>query len=82
MARDQVPFGTGTPKPQGRSVGLPHSSPLMKLPSRPAIRPMPGRGATKSKTSATACFLARANTTAATMTPVRPPWNDMPPSQM
>ncbi len=48
---------SGTPSTttaQGTSVGLPHSSPLMKLPMRPAPKPIAGSGAVKSNTSASA----------------------------
>ena len=39
-------------------------------------------GTTKSQTCKNVRFVARANHASATVTPRKPPWNDMPPSQM
>ena len=50
-----------------RIVGLPHNSPLMKLPMRPAKIPIPGSGARKSSTSATRRPRRRAKIITATM---------------
>jgi len=61
------------PKAQGKSVALPHNSPLMKFPRRPVNNPMPGKGARKSNTSAMCLRFTFANTQAATMTPASPP---------
>ena len=53
----------------------------MKLPSRPSPRPGAIQGAMKSATAITGRPILRANSTSATMTPMSPPWKDMPPSQ-
>ena len=53
----------------------------MKLPSRPSPRPGAIQGATKSATAVTGRPTLRANSTSATMTPMSPPWKDIPPSQ-
>ena len=50
MARQRRPT-CGNTIAHGTSVGAPHSSPLMKLPMRPAARPSGTSGATKSVTS-------------------------------
>src|SRR3546814_557765 len=71
----------GNTMPHGRSVGLPHSSPLMKLPIRPVNRPIGTSTAVKSATSKYLSFCMRAKTPIATSTPSRPTWNDMPPCQ-
>ena len=63
-------------------VGLPHSSPLMKLPMRPKNSPSGGSGAVKSKTSAALRPRRQANSDSAATTPSSPPWKDMPPSQI
>ena len=63
-------------------VGLPHSSPLMKLPMRPDAKTRSrAHGATKSVTTKNGCPMLRGRRAhIATSTPARPPWNDMPPS--
>src|SRR5664280_1444467 len=63
-------------------AGRPHNSPLMKLPMRPNARPGGTRGETKSITSNHDILRARANHQNAAITPSRPPWKDMPPSQI
>ncbi|MNZ79829.1 hypothetical protein D3C78_984420 [compost metagenome] len=63
----------------GTSVALPHSSALMKLPMRPAPRPIGTSGATKSISSKNDLLLRLPNHKAASITPMKPPWNDMPP---
>ena len=69
--------------PQGRSAleKRPHSSPLMKLPIRPAANPVGTQGATRSVTSRNGRLRIRANSARATITPSRPPWKAMPPFQ-
>ena len=54
----------------------------MKLPMRPAPKPIAGSGAAKSNTSAIRLPRRLANIASATSTPTRPPWKDMPPSQI
>ena len=65
----------GNTMPQGRS-GLakrPHSSPLMKLPTRPAARPVGTQGATKSATCSQGRWRVRANQKKEPITPSSPP---------
>ena len=66
-----------------RHVGgtRPHSSPLMKLPRRPAASPSGTSGATKSVTSSQRLSRRRANNHSASSTPRKPPWKLMPPCQ-
>jgi hypothetical protein len=79
----QREFDCGKTIAQGRlgSAKRPHSSPLMKLPIRPAAKPVGTHGATRSVTSRKARLRERANSAIATITPSRPPWNAMPPFQ-
>ncbi len=53
----------------------------MKLPTRPAARPVGTQGATKSITCQNGRARERANQTMAAITPSMPPWKLMPPSQ-
>src|SRR6185437_3071124 len=64
----------------GRWAGLPHSSPLMKLPSRPRPSPIGTSGATKSTVSKKCSAWRRDHHQPAASTPSRPPWKLMPPS--
>ncbi|MCY1412161.1 hypothetical protein D9M71_275600 [compost metagenome] len=66
---------------QGRSVALPQSSALMKLPMRPAPRPIGTSGAMKSISWKKLLLLRLPNQRVASITPIRPPWKDMPPFQ-
>ncbi|MCY1558431.1 hypothetical protein D9M68_953640 [compost metagenome] len=61
--------------PQGSegSATRPQSSPLMKLPTRPAARPVGTQGATKSITSMNGRWRLRAYQTMASITPISPP---------
>src|SRR6266498_825899 len=67
--------------PHGPLVTRPHSSPLMKFPSRPAASPSGHSGATKSVTSSQRLPRRRANSHNAISTPRKPPWKLMPPGQ-
>ncbi len=49
---------------------------------RPTPRPNGMSGATKSATVKKWRLVLWANQTMAVMTPIRPPWNDMPPVQI
>ena len=64
----------------GTSLTRPHSSPLMKLASRPKNRPIGVTIATRSASMKGSTLLRIAKARMATTTPSRPPWNDMPPS--
>ncbi len=66
---------------QGTSLTLPHSSELMKLPMRPAPRPMGTSGAMKSISWKKLLPWRLPNHQTASITPSRPPWKDMPPFQ-
>ncbi len=68
--------------PQGAWVGRPQSSPLMKLAMRPKPRPKGTQGATRSASFKRSIRFTLENQTRATATPIMPPWNDMPPSQI
>ena len=68
--------------PQGRSVGRPGSSPLMKLPSRPAASPRGTSGATKSIVVIQRSFRRPQKIAMAMSTPRKPPWKLMPPAQI
>ena len=63
------------------SAARPQSSPLMKLPTRPAASPSGTQGATKSITCQNGLPRERANHHWETMTPSMPPWKLMPPCQ-
>ena len=80
-SRPRTPAPSGTPRPSRAWVGLPHSSPLMKLPMRPKPRPGGTSGAMKSIVSNKCSLRRRDHSHAATSTPSRPPWKLMPPSQ-
>ena len=67
---------------QGASVTRPQSSPLMKLPSRPANSPGGTSGAMKSATSSRDLPMLRPYSQATSATPATPPWKLMPPRQM
>ncbi len=60
---------------QGRSgeAMRPHSSPLMKLPMRPAASPVGTQGATKSATCSQGLWRERANHSMEPITPKSPP---------
>ena len=66
--------------PQGRLVGRPGSSPLMKLPSRPAASPSGTSGAMKSIVVIQRSFLRPQKSAIASSTPRKPPWKLMPPA--
>ena len=51
----------------------------MKLPIRPAAKPVGTQGATRSVTSRNGRLRVYENRASAAITPSRPPWNDMPP---
>ncbi len=63
------------------SAARPQSSPLMKLPIRPAASPVGTQGAIRSVTCSQGRWRVRANQTIARITPSSPPWKDMPPFQ-
>ncbi len=65
---------------QATSLVRPHSSPLMKLASRPKNRPIGDTMAKRSPSMNGSVLLRSEKTMVATMTPRKPPWNDMPPS--
>ncbi|MNE92361.1 hypothetical protein D3C80_1900750 [compost metagenome] len=58
---------------------MPHNSALMKLPIRPAPRPIGTIGATKSISWKNDLLFFLPNHNAASITPMKPPWNDIPP---
>ena len=64
---------------QGTSVGLPHSSPLMKLASRPRKMPIVPAAQVRSPSERMGMPRWRANSTTASTQPRKPPWKDMPP---
>ncbi len=66
---------------QGMLDGRPHSSALMKFASRPKNRPIGVAAAQTSSTLQESAPTLRANSTMATIEPIRPPWNAMPPFQ-
>ena len=77
--------GSGPPRgnttAQGTSVGRPNSSPLMKLAIRPKNSPMGTAQTTISASGRKAMPRLRLNNAMARITPIAPPWNDMPPCQ-
>ncbi|MNU07336.1 hypothetical protein D3C72_2528750 [compost metagenome] len=58
---------------------MPHSSALMKLPILPAPNPIGTSGAIKSISWKKLLPLRLPNHQLASITPIKPPWNDMPP---
>jgi len=54
----------------------------MKLAQRPKNRPIGATGATRSPSLSMSIRFWRANRATAAQTPRKPPWKDMPPSQI
>ena len=66
--------------PHGRSVGLPHSSPLTKLAILPKNSPSGAPITARSAIVTKEIRRHRQATYPPTSAPTSPPWNDMPPS--